>query len=49
MPSGVGRSCVIFHPPLALFPHSGQLFPLMAEQLDPKEVTTLEKPALFNI
>ncbi len=49
MPSGMGLSGVIFHPPLALFSHSGQLFPLMAEQLDPKEVTALEKLALFNI
>jgi len=35
--------------PLALSLHSGKAFSLMAEQLDPKEVTALEKLALFNI
>ncbi len=30
-------------PPLALFPHSGILVPLMAEKLYPKEIVTLEE------
>ena len=49
MPSGVGLSCVIFSPaPLALFPRSCKLFPIMAEKLDPKEIATLEELATFN-
>ncbi len=36
-------------PPLALFPHSGMLFPLMAEKLDPNEIVTLEELALSNL
>jgi len=37
-----------FPHPLALFPHSGILFPLMAEKLDPKEIVTLEELAIPN-
>ncbi len=36
-------------PPLALFPHSGILFPLMAEKLDPKEIVTLEELAISSM
>ncbi len=35
--------------PLALFPHSGILFTLMAEKLDPKEIVTLEELALSSM
>ncbi len=36
-------------PPLALFPRSGILFPLMAEKLDAKEIVTLEELALSSM
>ncbi len=36
-------------PPLALFPRSGILFPLMAEKLDPNDLVTLEELALSNM
>ena len=35
--------------PLALFPRSGILFPLMAEKLDPKEIVTLEELSISNM
>jgi len=35
--------------PLALFPRSGMLLPLMAEQLDPNEIVTLEELAISNM
>ncbi len=35
--------------PLALFPHSGILCPLMAEKLDPKEIVTLEELAISSM
>ncbi len=37
-----------FPSPLALFPHSGILVPLMAEKLDPKEIVTLEELAALQ-
>ncbi len=36
-------------PPLALFPRSGILFPLMAEKLDPNEIITLEELAISSM
>ncbi len=36
-------------PPLALFPHSGILFPLMAEKLDPNEIVTLEELVISSM
>ncbi len=36
-------------PPLALFPHSDILFPLMAEKLDPNEIVTLEELAISSM
>ncbi len=35
--------------PLALFPRSCKLLPLMAEKLDPNEIVTLEELALSNL
>ena len=35
--------------PLAVFPHSGILFSLMAEKLDPNEIITLEELAISSM